>query len=386
MIPEVERFKSCIGQHLKIDDWQALEIVLAAVVAYKLRGEMLWLRLIGASGSGKTELLRTLLGLKDTETLESLTPSAIRRGLQLVKKDKDNPDKLRKMKLEPTLLERIDGKLVITKELAPLLTKHHDVKNEIFGLLRSVHDGELDADYGSLQGHIKQKTWFDWILGTTQYIDQQYQLELLLGSRFTDLRWGSPMLRRGAIHKAVNNVDLLSTIRVELGAIMTSLVAHANTEKAKQFEVEDWFLDLADIVAVMRTPVQRDRTSREITDQPMPELGTRVGQNFAKIAKGLQMLGTDDTRPYLTRLTWDALPPNRACVLRAMLELESEGCEITQENIERCNGAGLSQSTISYIIRDFKLLHTDELPWREHLGRYYTFVTTSMETRLAKKS
>ena len=205
MIPEMDRFKSCLAQHFVIDDWQAVEIVLASTVAHKCGGEMLWLRIIGASGSGKTEILRSIMSIPEgyIETLETLTPSAIRRGFQLVKKDKKNPDEYKKVKTEPTLLERLDGKLVITKEFAPLLTRQHDAKLEIFDLLRSVHDGELDADYGSLQGHIKQKCWFDWILGATSYIDSQNQLEMQLGSRFTDIRWGSPISRTGAMAQAV---------------------------------------------------------------------------------------------------------------------------------------------------------------------------------------
>ena len=371
MIPEVKRFKSCIGQHLRIDDWQALEIVLAAIVAHKLHGEMLWLRIIGASGSGKTELLRTLLAQRElhqgyVETMETLTPSAIRRGLQLMKKDKETGE-LKKVKLEPTLLERLDGKLVITKELAPLLTRHHDARNEIFGLLRSVHDGELDADYGSMQGHIKQKCWFDWILGSTTFIDQQQTLDQQLGSRFTDIRWGSPMLRKEAITKAVNNVDLLDTIRKELGVLMTSIIAHSDNTEAQKFCVEEWFLELVDIVSILRTPVERDGYSREVKQPPSSELGTRIGQNFSKICRGLHMIGISDTRPYICRITLDALPPNRRTVLKAIHALELEGHKVTQEAISNMNGTGLSQQYISMIMKDLELVGAKDIPWREYL-------------------
>ena len=371
MIPEVERFESCIGQHLKIDDWQALEIILATVVAHKLHGEMLWLRIIGASGSGKTEILRTLLAQRELyqgfiETMETLTPSAIRRGLQLMKKDKETGE-LKKIKVEPTLLERLDGKLVITKELAPLLTRHHDARNEIFGLLRSVHDGELDADYGSMQGHIKQKCWFDWILGTTTYIDQQQTLDQQLGSRFTDIRWGSPILRKEAVIKAVNNVNLLDTIRKELGALMTSIIAHTDNKEADRFCVEEWFLDLVDIVSILRTPVERDGYSKEIKQPPSTELGTRIGQNFSKVCKGLYMLGIEDTQSYMTRLALDAIPPNRRIVLKAIHTLESEGHKVTQEAISNMNGTGLSQQYISIIMKDIELAGAKDIPWRQYL-------------------
>ncbi len=372
MIPEAEQFKSCINKHLCIDDWQALEIVLAATIAHKLKGEMLWLRIIGASGSGKTEILRAIKDIPEgyTETLETMTPAAIRRGFRPIKLNKKT-EQYEDIIKEPTLLERIDGKLVITKELAPLLTRNADARLEIFGLLRSCHDGELDADYGSTQGHITQKVWFDWILGTTAYVDSQNQLEMQLGSRFTDVRWGSPIGVKDAIGKAIGNVDGLGTIRQELSAIVSSIVSHAKIEDALSFKVEDWLLDLCQVVAVMRTPVERDGYTKEIRCKPSPELGTRIGQNFSKIARGLHMLGISDIRPHLTRLAWDALPPNRADILHSILTLEFAGHKVTQEAIENNNGLGLSQSAISYIIKDLKVLDTKGLPWRDCLGFYY---------------
>jgi len=376
LIPEAERFKDCLAQHFEIDDWLAVDIILACVVAHKIGGEMLWLRIIGASGSGKTEILRTLLGQEGyIETVETLTPSAIRRGLQMVKKrvDKDGQEEYQKVQTEPTLLERINKKLVITKELAPLLTRHHDTRLEIFGLLRSVHDGELDADYGSLQGHIKQKCWFDWILGTTTYVDSQNQLEMQLGSRFTDLRWGSPLSRKKAVSRAIQNIPHIEAIRAELSGIMTSLIAHSDTANAGDFQAdlqsEEWLLDLCEITSVLRTPVERDGYTREVKEKsiPSPELGTRIGQNYAKIMAGLRMLGVENVQPYITRLTWDALPPMRATVLRAILTLEASGRKPSEELIACNNGSGLSKSTVHLVSKDLQILGAERLNWRSCL-------------------
>jgi hypothetical protein len=368
MIPEAERFKTCLGTYLKIDDWQALEIVLAAVVAHKIKGEMLWLRIIGASGSGKTEILRACMSQNGyTETMEMVTPSAIRRGMQLYKKDASG--NLKPLNLQDTLIQRINGKLVITKELAPILTKQHDAKMELFGLLRSLHDGELDADYGSMQGHLKQKCWFDWILGTTTYVDSQNQLEMQLGSRFVDLRWGSPVTRKTAIGQAIDNLGNMEYIRNELTANMATIINCVDTTRAEAFKRTDWLLELCDIVAHFRTAVGRDK-NKEIDSAPMPEVGTRVGQNLARIAKGLILLGVEDIRPYMVRLSWDAIPPVRVCVLKAAYELEQKGKKVTQEALAEHNELGLSQQYISTILSDFKILRFGELPWREHLCCY----------------
>lgn len=391
-IPELIKFKECIAKHFIITDWQAIDIVVAAAVAHKLGGEMLWLRIIGASGSGKTEILRTLTTQKGyVETLETLTPSAIRRGFKPMRRNKET-DKLEPMITEQTLLQRMNGHLVITKELAPLLTKQHEARNEIFGLLRSLHDGELDADYGSFEGHIKQKCCFDWIIGTTGLVDSENQLEGQLGTRFTDLRWSSPEDTKSVISKAVSNVGGMEQIREELSNTMAAIIARSESKIADKFYEEyistseyEHFLELCRILATLRTNVIRDRYTKDVQERPMPESGTRIGQAFSKIAKGLLMLGYSihDINPYIVRMTWDGLPPNRAIVLRAIHEIDHDSEELIPDDsitdisqkaiadwsrtIEYRNGDGLSQQAVSLVLRDLKVLHSQKLSWRSHL-------------------
>src|SRR4030042_3817788 len=79
-----ERFKELketFATYFEIEDWQGFRIILGIAAAHYLPGEMLWVRDIGASGSGKTELLIPLLKSPDTATMEAITPPAIRGGL-----------------------------------------------------------------------------------------------------------------------------------------------------------------------------------------------------------------------------------------------------------------------------------------------------------------
>lgn len=392
MIPELAKFRDTLGSKFIIDDWEAVDIIVAVAVAHKFKGEMLWLRVIGASGSGKTEILRTFIAQKGyTETLETLTPSAIRRGFKPVRRN-PKTDELEPMISSQTLLQRMDGKLVITKELAPLLTRQHESRLEVFGLLRSLHDGELDADYGSFEGHIKQKCCFDWIIGTTGQVESENQLEMQLGSRFTDLHWGTPNSVTSAIDQAVDNLGGIDSIREELGNCMSSIVARTNLEASKEKFYKQWypankkkFLELCKILAILRTPVKRDNHDRGVLEDPLPEVGTRIGQSYAKVSIGLMMLGIEDIMPYLVRLTWDGLPRNRRVVLRAIDKVEQEeriprpSDDITNvsqwaisqysKEIEHDDGTGLSQPTVFYILQDMRILKVKDLPWRQLLCR-----------------
>lgn len=339
MIEEVSRFEELLTEHFEVDDLQATELVIATAVSHKLQwSEMLWFRIIGASGTGKTELLRTLAGLEPyCVTMESITPGAIRRGWV--------PDK--KGELTQTLLQRLNGKLVITKEFASMLTKNMDTQKEIFGLLRSVYDGTLDADYGSEQGYLHQTTYFDWILGSTSYIDKVRNIEYLLGSRYIDLHWESPNNRERAMDKAIYNDGTLNIIRAKLSRAMADIIdSVVEVPKVKL----SYIPKLADIVATLRSPVERDAKS-EIVDLPEVELGTRMAQALSRVARGLVMIGVaeKDIKPYLKRLVFNSMTRIRAAVIRTWISGVSKQAEIAAR-------LDVSQGTISRVVEDIKVL------------------------------
>jgi hypothetical protein len=343
-----QSFKKALGQHLIIDDWQAIDIVLGLVASHKVGGEPMWTRIIGQSGSGKTEILRTLADHPDCEKLETLTPSAIRRGYV-----PENGMKL------PTMLERINGKLVITKELAGMLTKDKDSRAEVFGLLRSVQDGELVADYGGIQGCIKQKSTFDWIMASTRYIDGQRMLDQQLGSRFMDLRWGAPLDRKSMVVQSMGNTEGMITIRDEMAESMANVVSSVSTSYRVRDMDADMLETIADIalaIAAMRGAVPRNYHTGEVDEEPDCESGTRPAQYLARLACGLHNIGMTDTAEImksLRRIAWDSLPPQRVSVLRAWIAGNKTQTDIAKET-------GLSQRQVSDVIDDMQRIAKHE--------------------------
>ena len=102
----LDQVKTTLRQHFEIVDWQGIELIMAVAIAHYSPGEMVWFRIIGPSRSGKTEILRAISEWTDCEKLEHLTPAALRGGLRK----------------GPKLLRRLNDKLVITKDLATILT------------------------------------------------------------------------------------------------------------------------------------------------------------------------------------------------------------------------------------------------------------------------
>lgn len=72
-------YKNSLGKYFPIKDWIAVDIVNAVVIAHYIPGESIWLRLLGPSRSGRTELLRPIVAYPEAVEIEVLTPSAIKR-------------------------------------------------------------------------------------------------------------------------------------------------------------------------------------------------------------------------------------------------------------------------------------------------------------------
>lgn len=331
----LEQVKSTLRAHFEIKDWQGLEIILATAIAHYIAGEMLWLRVVGASRSGKTELLRAISNHPDCAKIGTITPAALRGGL----------------KDAPKLLERINGKLVIDNDFAPLLTARKDTRIEIFGLLRPIKDGELISDFGSDEGHLPQKAKFDWILGTTPVFEQQRQLESLLGERFIDLRWRPGAREEMAYRAGLNNPYLDTVIRPQVAADVCSLMGRAK-ESATNVSLSNEEIRListyADKAALLRTPVQRDRY-KNLVFYPEPEIGTDLTQGFCRIVQGLRLLGIENYQPHLDRLLADSMPSLRARVYEAVMGGMKDSMAIAYQT-------KLSKREVNYLLEDLAIL------------------------------
>lgn len=336
----LEKVESTLKNNFEIKDWQGVRILLGVAAAHYLPGEPLWLRIIGASRSGRTELLRALLEDEDSIEMESLTPASIRGGF----------------KGGERLLDRIDGKRVITKDLAPLITARRETRLEIFGLLRSVKDGSISADFGTWEGHIYQEINFDWILAVTPVIESIRQIESLLGERYIDLHWIPGNRKQMAYRAAINNPHL-SEIRDQLSRNVCSLLAKAK-KMAKKRTIElckrekRVIAKYADVVALCRSPIQKDSRGN-ILATPKPEIGTSLAQDFSRTALGLRLIGINNWRPYIERLAWDCIPSVRAAILKT-LQAKPRSVQDLHER------TGIPTSTIYYYLKDLQILKVVE--------------------------
>jgi len=302
----VQQLLATFRRYFHIPDEIGFSIVMACAIAHHIPGEMLWIRVYGGSRSGKTELFRAIAEQGDSAKMETITPASIRGGLGKGSR----------------LLERIDGKLVITKDLASMLTSKRELRNEVFGLMRNVKDGELVSDFGTEDGHLHQHSKFDWLIATTPVFAQYRTMEDLLGSRFIDLKWQATD-REEMTLRALENNSSLPTIRQEMAEATGRLMDHYKTMPAPELDddTKNLIVCLADLTAKLRSPIARDNHHR-VKFQPEAEVGTSLAQNLDRIARALRLMGITEITPHLIRLCLDSIPHSRIEILSELVNDE----------------------------------------------------------------
>jgi hypothetical protein len=173
----VETFR----EWLHLPDPGALYVALATVVANRLPGDPVWLLLVGASSSGKTEVLVSLAGLAEVEPAATLTEASLLSGV---------PRKDVAAGASGGLLRKIGEYGILTlKDFGSVLSMHRDARAGVLAALRECYDGSWDRPVGADGG--KVLSWrgkLGLVAGVTTVVDRHHAVIDSLGSRFAFYR------------------------------------------------------------------------------------------------------------------------------------------------------------------------------------------------------
>ncbi len=338
-----------------------LDVVLASVIANRFEGDPVWLFVVAPPGGMKTEILRALKGCKEIYSTSSLTQNTLISGL-----------KVPKNKSDPSLLPRLNGKVLVIKDFTAILGLHHYVRGEIFSQLRDAYDGEASREFGSGVWSKSYVSKFGLIAAVTPAIDRYYSVEQDLGERFLRLRLTSSDTKE-RVRRAATNRGKAREMRLELkeaiqGFLLTCKLSKEETIAIPE-ETLDLIIDLASLLAVLRSTVSRSGLRNERVDfAPVPEIGTRLVGQFTKLGsalagiRGKTQIEADEFE-LLRRIASDTLPSKRVRLLETLYHLRSEFLptgeigEMTEFPTETCKMA----------LEDFRLLKIVE---REGTGTF----------------
>lgn len=265
---------------LHLPDTDVVDILFGALLANRLKGEPIWLFLVAPPGFTKTALLNAFTDALQITCVSKVTPQTLISGFNLAGG------------VDPSLIPRLDGQVLIIKDFTPMLTMNEQIRDEIFGILRDAFDGETTKAFGNgIWRHYKSK--FGIVTGVTPAIELYTDQEAGMGERFLRYRTNLPTSideKLLFLQRATGNnqkEDLMSAEMRETASAALNFAFDENVQVPD--EIHEAILYLALWVSQLRSTIIRDRYTKEITHKPFTEAGTRVAKQFYKLIIGIAM-------------------------------------------------------------------------------------------------
>lgn len=264
---------------LYMPDTSAIDIMYGAVLANRLDGDPLWLFLVAPPGMTKTTLLQTIADCDEVVAVSTLTPHSLISGSNAGGVD-------------PSLIPRLDGKVLTIKDFTTILNMHIQAREEIFGVLRDAYDTEVTKTFGhGIRRHYKSK--FGIVAGVTPAIETFLETESALGERFLRFAMKLPkstqehleFMRRATLN--IKDEKMMRDTMRELGAKVLNHSFDTNIHIPDKIYTKILYLSMW--TAQLRGTIIRDKFSKEVLFKPFQELGTRLSKQFMKLLIGICM-------------------------------------------------------------------------------------------------
>lgn len=323
--PELKDVFKVFNKWLFLDSMDPIVITLATYISQRIDGPPVWMFLVGPPGSAKTETLTSLAQAAGIYMTSTLTPHALISGANW----KDNVD--------PSLIPRLNEKVMVIKDFTSILSMRDVEKDEIFGILRDAYDGRCGKVFGTgIERSYESR--FTIIAAVTPRIHDLSSQHTSLGERFLKFSVGDNLVHASEddiIARAIDNISQDTAMKAELqdvvraylqGAIPVRNNGHSWVPSLST-PMKKKIIALGKFGARLRGTVSRDAYRPDMmTGRPSAEVGSRLGIQLAKLAKAVALIlrheAVGDEEFRLVRKTViDTIPQRIEDIIRRMLEL-----------------------------------------------------------------
>ncbi len=332
----------------------ALYVSLAAAIANRLEGDAVWLLLVGAPGSGKTEMLSSLVGLPDVYSVSTLTEGSLLSGTSQREKAKD---------AKGGLLRQVgDFGILVLKDFGSALSLNRDSRGQILQGLREIYDGSWTRHVGTDGGRVLHWRGKVGIVGgSTAAIDSFHSVMASLGERFVFYRIpkGTPSETAG---KALTHLGREAAMRGELGEAVRGLMSGVTIPGAVSIgeREKSWLVGLATLTAQCRAATVRDGYRREVELIPGAESPMRLSLVLAKLAISLEVLGVERKARYalILKVGLDSMPDIRRRLVEFLGDPNLE--DVWQKTSDTAEALSVPTQTARRALEDLTCYHVCE--------------------------
>jgi hypothetical protein len=273
---ELEDVYNVFKKWLHITDWQRIDVVLATVLSNQLPGTPIWLLLIAPSGDWKSTLVNALNGLSSVIKLDQITKNTLASGMQGVD-------------FGSTLQN--SSHIFLFPDLASLISKNVEEKNEIWGQLRNLYDGFINKRTGNNIERKYEGCHITLIACTTPVIENEILVHQQLGTRELMYKTTTdPEDDDKKMDMASMNEEYEEDMSKELKEVVVDFIcSHPIKEIIISKEIMDFMKKEAKRLSILRSGTARDK-NYELLSRVEKETPTRTLKQFKRLYISLKSL------------------------------------------------------------------------------------------------
>lgn len=330
-ITTIEQLEDEVSKVFLIVDRGVIRVLVAAVIANKLKLDAVWLMLVAPSSGGKSELISALNGLKFIHPISDVTMNTFASGF------KGKPGE------ETSLLWKANYGIFTFKDFTSILSKNKEAKKEIMGQLREIYDGSYDKKTGNGRD-IAWKGKIGAIAGATEMIYESMQDMSAMGDRFIMYSIEQPDRREVSRRVLANTTDMgekRQHIQDCFTSYITYILEHVDATAPQLSEkTREELLDVADFATAARSAVMTNFKTGAVDFVPTKEMPMRVTSQLYNIAAAFLVMNkarpdykmrkkedddnlSSDYTEILYKVAMDSIPVKRRKALQALATYQS---------------------------------------------------------------
>jgi hypothetical protein len=271
----MEAFDGLYFYGCEVDKWLGT-ITLLPYITLQWAQDPTWYRLIAPPGSGKSQHLSLLEDYEKTYVIDEFTPKSFVSGFR----GNDGAD--------PSKLPQFDGKVVIISDESTLMEQRLEDRNQVQSILRKAYDGRVSKDFGNMEKTQSYKSDFNMLIGSTPAIDRYTQYNQALGERYMNFRLQVPNRKEIAIASAKNMFKQFPELKKRQTERMHKFLSKMPTPQIPEIPISEELLyliiDTADLIALLRTQIIRDKQQQNVLTLGQPETGGRLVKQLLQTA------------------------------------------------------------------------------------------------------
>ncbi len=297
-----------------IEDPSVIPLVCAVILSNKLPIDPIWLMLVGAPSSGKTELINAISGVKYVHQVSTLTENTLLSGMRTLKGQ------------EPSLLKRIGNGVMTMKDFTTILAMQFDRQQVIVSQLREVYDGHFVKETGN-GGKIEWRGHITFLGGVTEKIHSMEGRFAGMGKR--ELYYTMPLQNRyETTKKSIKNKAKIMGMRQKVKEAFTQYIEEMEDkvilpDKELSDELQDEIIRLSDFASTARSAVERAHNAKQnIVLVPSVDMPMRLANQVSSLATIFTIMNKgempDMYRKILYKVALDSIPKGRRLTLHAL--------------------------------------------------------------------